>query len=121
MHYLLQGRGSGPLHGGGTYVTFHDSEHLTIVIETAGGAVSGFCDANCNGVCQLGPATATQQATFELQNLKISIPKELAVWRTKLGNNVSDTTSFQALAPIAVSSKIDSMHTCRSNTLIACT
>lgn len=106
MHYLLQGRGSGPLQGGGTYVTFHDSEHLTIVIETAGGAVGGFCDGNCNGHCQLGPATATQQATFELQNLKISMPKELKLWQTKLGNNVSDATSFQALAPIAISSEI---------------
>lgn len=104
MHYLLQGRGSGPLQGGGTYVTFHDSEDLTIVIETAGAAVGSFCDANCNGVCQLGPATGTQQATFELQKLKFQLPKTLAVWRTKLGNDISNETSFQALPPLAVSS-----------------
>ena len=104
MHYLLQGYGSGPLQGGGTYVTFHDSEHLTIVIETASAAVGSFCDANCNGVCQLGPATGTQQATFELQKLKFQLPKTLAVWRTKLGNNISDETSFQALPPVVVSS-----------------
>ena len=104
MHYLLQGRGAGPLHGGGTYVTFHDSEHLTIVIETASAAVGSFCDANCNGRCQLAPATGMQQAIFELQNLKIKMPKQLGLWRTKLGGNISEATSFQALAPVIVSS-----------------
>ena len=39
------------------------------VIETGGASVYAFCDANCNGVCNGGPAAATQQVTFELSHL----------------------------------------------------
>ena len=93
--YLLQGKGAGELAGGGTFVSYVTGEHLTIVIESAGAAVGPFCDANCNGVCQLGPATQTQQATFVLANFR-GITK-LALWRSQLGANISDAGLFERM------------------------
>ena len=46
----------------------------------AGAGVGPFCNANCNGICHLGPATATQEATFKLEQLRIKMPRELALW-----------------------------------------
>ena len=105
VRYLPQGKGSGELSGGGTYVSFWDPglNDLTIVIETAGLAVGAFCGGNCNGVCNYGPAAASQAATFVVSNLKIGATAKLALWRTRLGSeNVTEDGLFEQLPDVAL-------------------
>ena len=108
--YIQQGKGSGALRDGGTYVSFTDGGHeLSIVVETSGAAVGPFCGNNCNGHCQYKAATRPQSATFVVSNitrLQTSSPSSLlgslAVWRTQLGLKISDKSLFERLPDIPV-------------------
>ena len=82
--YLRQGRGSGALAGGGTFVSLVDAlGNLTIIVEAAGaGGLSAWSSDNCNAVDGLNyvPAAAAQNATFLLVG---PLPQVLELWRSR--------------------------------------
>jgi hypothetical protein len=105
MRYLPQGRGSGELTGGGTYVSFVDPVEgdLTIVIETAGPNIGSFCNGNCNGHCMYTPASAVQTVSFRLSNVPLpNTTKALQYWRTLLQQNSSESQLFERQSDIAI-------------------
>jgi galactosylceramidase len=104
--YLLQGRGSGTLAGGGTYVSLADAVgNFTMVIEAAGaeGSLSAWSSDNCNAADGLHfePAPAPQNATFSLRGA--AVPQVLALWRSRFQRGARTAPAvFERLPDVAV-------------------
>ena len=103
--YLVQGRGSGMLAGGGTFVTLVDAlGNVTLVIEAAGDAgLNDWSTQNCNAENGLNyrPAAGVQNATFALT--AGAVPQTLALWRSRFqrGSRTA-STYFERLPDVPV-------------------
>ena len=104
--YLRQGRGSGTLAGGGTFVSLVDAlGNYTLVIEAAGaGGLGSWSSDNCNAVDGLNyaPAAAAQNATFVLSAVG-SVPRVLELWRSRFQRgNRTNSSLFERQPDVAV-------------------
>ena len=103
--FVLKGHGSGALAGGGTFVSLVDGlGNLTIVVEAAGSDnLGGWASGNCNGGLNYAPASGLQNASFVLQGAASTLPRSLALWRSRFQRGArAVSTLFERLPDVIV-------------------